>query len=390
MTQTQERSLTTVGPQTMLDTQERDRLLRNLILPKASPEQFSLVLAICQRYGFDPLLRHVLIVGGNLYVTRDGLRHMAWQSGEFDGYDPPEERKGDDGKWIVTVKVWRKGISRPFVATAYQGEAENPQSPVWRSHPRLMTGKVAEVIALRMAFGVSLSGAEEIGFDDQVPQTNIGEARFVEQRVREVPPAQVAAPRQDIPLPAQALPQAEFGAFMRDFNQMAADGHSTGALVGAMKAKAPVLDADQRKAVRTTYDLIIEARKAGEAWPAPEPETPRAESAPIEAHATETTPARMVPVGDEWADVVGEPAQPVEVTPLGNGAAKATERQVKFIIAIGQEAGFDKAGVEEQAQLLYGCAVDALNRKQAADLIEKLQLRRGENAMDGKPAGYAG
>lgn len=180
------------GLQTVSDARKRDELLRHLILPKATPEQLELVLAICERYQFDPLLRHVLIINQNIYVTRDGLRHMAWQSGMMDGYDPFEERKGDDGKWVVTVKVWRKGIDRPFVATAYQAESENTQSPIWRSHPRLMTGKVAEVIALRMAFGVSLGGAEEIGYDGQGSQTNIGEARFVE--VREVPPASLPAP----------------------------------------------------------------------------------------------------------------------------------------------------------------------------------------------------
>jgi hypothetical protein len=190
-----ERSIVPMGPQTIVNVEERDRLLRRLILPEASPEQFQLVVAICQRYGFDPLLRHVLIISNNLYVTRDGLRHMAWLSGEFDGYDPPEERKDENGKWIVTVRVYRKGITRPFTATAYQSESENSKSPVWRNHPRLMTGKVAEVIALRMAFGVSLGGAEEIGFDGSSSETTIGTARFIETETTEVRPAK-AVPQQ--------------------------------------------------------------------------------------------------------------------------------------------------------------------------------------------------
>lgn len=174
--------LAVVQPQAMqiVDRAEEERLARNLILRDASPEQLRLVLAICARYDLDPLLRHALIIKNNLYITRDGLRHVAWQSGQFDGYDPPEERQERDGKWVVTVRVWRKGIGRPFVATAYQREAENQKSDVWRTHPRLMTLKCAEVMALRMAFDVSLPGAEEVGWEETTPRTNIGAARYVE------------------------------------------------------------------------------------------------------------------------------------------------------------------------------------------------------------------
>ncbi|HEY8601786.1 MAG TPA: recombinase RecT [Thermomicrobiales bacterium] len=286
MTAQQERGLTVPNTQlqTMADPRERDRLLRNLILPKATPEQFSLVLAICQRYGFDPLLRHVLIVGGNLYVTRDGLRHMAWQSGQFDGYDPPEERKGDDGKWIVTVKVYRKGIARPFVATAYQSEAENSQSPVWRSHPRLMTGKVAEVIALRMAFGVSLGGAEEIGFDDAIPQTNIGEARFVETRVRDVPPAQLAAP----------VAAAEESRFVATVRQMGEDGVTVREITDFINSEWDNVTEAEQLASTEALDAIKAERRAAKAARQQQP------AAPIEATVVEAS-APAEPFG--WTEL---------------------------------------------------------------------------------------
>lgn len=239
------------GLQTVSDARKRDELLRHLILPKATPEQLELVLAICERYQFDPLLRHVLIINQNIYVTRDGLRHMAWQSGEFDGYDPPEERQDAQGKWIVTVKVWRKGIARPFVATAYQAEAENTQSPVWRSHPRLMTGKVAEVIALRMAFGVSLGGAEEIGFEDGSRQTNIGEARFVE--AREVPPAALPAPAFD------------FASWSARLQSDADNGIATGAIAAEIKGNWGLLDDGQAEAIDLWFRQLRATRKAARA-----------------------------------------------------------------------------------------------------------------------------
>ncbi len=335
-----ERSLVQMGPQTMVDVQERDKLLRNLILPKATPEQFQLVLAICQRYGFDPLLRHVLIVSGNLYVTRDGLRHMAWQSGEFDGYDPPEERKGDDGKWVVTVKVYRKGIARPFTATAYQSEAENTNSPVWKSNPRLMTGKVAEVIALRMAFGVSVGGAEEIGFDDS-NQTRIGEARFIETRVREVPPAQLAAPA--------ATPEAE-SRFVATVRQMGADGVTVREISEFVNSEWDNLSEAEQLAGTDALDAIKAARRAAKAARQQQP------APPLEAA------------------VVAAP--PRAVGPLGDGSQRATERQVKFVYAIGQEAGLDEAAVNTLARGSYSTNVDLLNRGDAALLIEELQRQR--------------
>lgn len=291
--------------QTMADSHERDRLLRNLIMPKATPEQLDLVLAICERYNLDPLLRHVLIVSGNLYVTRDGLRHLAWQSGEFDGYGPIIESQDEKGKWVVTVSVYRKGIHRPFSATAYQSESENTSSPVWRSHPRLMTGKTAEVMVLRMAFGVSLSGAEEIGFDDS-NQTKLGEARFVESA-----PTQIAAPREKAappPLPAEPLPAEEFRRFIDAFLIMAEEGHSNGALIGAMAAQAPVLDQAQRDELKAHFGMIATERKATRARPAPSDALTREI---IEANVTEVlvpppTAAALAASGDAFGD--GRPA----------------------------------------------------------------------------------
>lgn len=339
-----ERALTPTGPQTMVNIEERDKLLRNLILRDASPEQFQLVLAICRRYGFDPLLRHVLIVSNNLYVTRDGLRHMAWQSGEFDGYDPPEERQDAEGKWIVTVKVYRKGIARPFTATAYQSESENPRSPVWKSNPRLMTGKVAEVIALRMAFGVSLGGAEEIGFDDS-SQTRIGAARFVEAGVQEAAPVAIMPP---------PMTEAEYEAFSLDLERKAADGLASKAIAAWLSEQNPRLSERQNATIKVLWKSILQARKAGEAWPHPDQQP----AAPIEATVVE--------------------APQIEVTALGDGSQPATARQVKFIYAIGREANLDQPAVDTLARGLFGGDVDRLNRRDAALLIEEVQRQRNE------------
>lgn len=144
---------------------QREKLLRDLIMRDASPTQVELVMNICERYGFDPLLKHVVLIGGNLYVTRDGLIHNAHQSGEFDGIEVEAEPDPNAaGKWIATATVWRKGYGHPFRYSALQTEHEK-KTPSWGQAPRAMTIKCAEVMALRRAFDISLGSVEEMGFD---------------------------------------------------------------------------------------------------------------------------------------------------------------------------------------------------------------------------------
>jgi len=175
-------------PQTVADTRERDRLTRNLIIKNASPDHIALALGICDRYGFDPLLKHIAIIGGNIYVTRDGLIHLAHASGQFDGIEVVRSEQSDRGKWRVTVAVHRRDMRHPFVYTAIQEEHEGATGP-WQKSPHAMTQKCAEVMGLRRAFDVSLGAAEEVGYTPGVAETNIGTVQAVEAA-----PAAVIAP----------------------------------------------------------------------------------------------------------------------------------------------------------------------------------------------------
>jgi hypothetical protein len=154
--------------QAAADLAREDRLaqlLKNLILRDASDEQIEIAIRVCKRYGLDPLLRHVVFIAGQLYITRDGLMHLAHASGQLDGIEV-EAVRDDDGRWIATARVYRKDMSRPFVYSAHQAEHEVPTSRAWQKAPRAMTIKCAEVMALRRAFAIALPGAAEIGLDD--------------------------------------------------------------------------------------------------------------------------------------------------------------------------------------------------------------------------------
>ena len=52
-------------------------LLKAIGFDRLAPEQRELALAIADRYGLDPLLKHIVLIEGRAYITRDGLLHVA-------------------------------------------------------------------------------------------------------------------------------------------------------------------------------------------------------------------------------------------------------------------------------------------------------------------------
>src|SRR5690349_14721399 len=131
--------------------QRRDALLRALGFDKLNEGQRELALSISSRYDLDPMLRHVVMVDGKPYITRDGLLHVAHKSGDFDGIevDPPT-LDADKRYYRTTARVYRKSFSRPFV---YPGRY--PATGGNARYNEEMAIKVAEVMTLRRAFDVS-------------------------------------------------------------------------------------------------------------------------------------------------------------------------------------------------------------------------------------------
>lgn len=130
-------------------------LLQALGFDKLSTGQRELALSIASRYDLDPMLKHLVMIEGRVYITRDGLLHVAHRSGHFDGIevDPPES----DGTYYRTIaRVYRKDFSRPF---SYPGRY--PIQGRNRQYAEEMAIKVAEVMTLRRAFDVSAPAYEE-------------------------------------------------------------------------------------------------------------------------------------------------------------------------------------------------------------------------------------
>ena len=151
-------------PATMQSTPEKRELalLRAVGLDKAAPEQRELALAIADRYGLDLMLKHIVLIEGRPFITRDGLLHIAHRSGQLDGIVTTEPAVSD-GFWRCSASVFRKDMSHPFTyAGRYPEKGGNA-----RFAPE-MALKVAESMALRRAFDIAAPSADE-RWDVEVP-----------------------------------------------------------------------------------------------------------------------------------------------------------------------------------------------------------------------------
>lgn len=138
---------------------DQDAVLKTLGLNPRDPNTQALLL-ICQRYNLDPLLKHIVLIQGRPYVTRDGYLHIAHSSGKFDGIEIVEE--GETAThWWAKASVWRKDMKRPFT---YRGRY--PKRGGNSQYGPEMAVKCAEVMALRRAFNVTGIAAADERWDD--------------------------------------------------------------------------------------------------------------------------------------------------------------------------------------------------------------------------------
>jgi len=172
-------------------------LLKAVGLDRLAPEQRELALNIAKRYELDLLLKHLVMIEGRPYVTRDGLLHIAHRSGQLDGIETTEPAIVD-GFWRVAASVYRKDMGRPFT---YYGRY--PTTGGNQKFAPEMATKVAEVMALRRAFDVAAPTAEE-RWDTEVPVTPPPAPKSLADRVAE----KAAAVRSDVCGDEDASPMA--------------------------------------------------------------------------------------------------------------------------------------------------------------------------------------
>lgn len=137
-------------------TIDYNAVLKTLNLNPADPK-VQAALLICDKYGLDPILKHMVLINGTPYVTRDGYIHVAQMSERLDGIVVEDEQE-TGSHWVAKVSVYRKDMSHPFTYVGrYPKDGGNkkfgPEMAITR----------AETHALRRAFAVTgVASYEEV------------------------------------------------------------------------------------------------------------------------------------------------------------------------------------------------------------------------------------
>lgn len=167
-----------------LSDAEKRNILKSLGYNPDSPDTLALLFA-AGKYGLDPLLKQIMLIpsqGKNtIYVSRDGLLHLAHRSGLFDGMEV-EQLPDTQTHFVARCAVWRKDMARPFV---FQGRY--PKQGGNAKYAPEMAEKVAEARSLRRAFDVSLCSREEMWEDDTDQSLNTDPA--TQHLIPNTPPA---------------------------------------------------------------------------------------------------------------------------------------------------------------------------------------------------------
>jgi phage recombination protein Bet len=160
---------------------EHMQIVREAYAPTASPAEFAVMWASAKARGLDPVKRQIHFVKRRTkrqnernewvwvdvwtsIVSIDGFRSIATSTGLYDGQDEPEyQYDAKDGLLLARVRVYRKGIPRPFVGAArwseyVQTDKDGRPSSMWQKMGHTMLAKCAEALALRRAFPEMLGG----------------------------------------------------------------------------------------------------------------------------------------------------------------------------------------------------------------------------------------
>lgn len=197
---------------------EQKQIVRDSLANGASEQEFSILWEMAKARNLDPLKREVFFVKRwdgskqrevwSVQVSIDGLRLQAARTGDYDGQDDTEFEYNDKGELLLArTKVYRKGISRPFVGTAYWKEyvqltKDGKPTSMWANKPHVMLSKCSESLALRKAFPDETAG---LYTTEEMPES---QAKVEMQPVRKPAPTPAAATQPtdiDTPIDAEVV-----------------------------------------------------------------------------------------------------------------------------------------------------------------------------------------
>lgn len=191
-------------------SEEQKQIVRDSLANGASEQEFAILWEMAKARNLDPLKREVFFVKRwdgskqrevwSVQVSIDGLRLQAARTGDYDGQDDTEFEYTDKGELLLArTKVYRKGISRPFVGTAHWKEyvqltKDRKPTSMWENKPHVMLSKCSESLALRKAFPDETAG---LYTTEEMPETHAVKVEM--QPIRKPEPTPMPQPE---PTPA--------------------------------------------------------------------------------------------------------------------------------------------------------------------------------------------
>jgi hypothetical protein len=242
-----------VAANTQEDWAGIERVFRGMVARETTGAQIDAAIMVCKSLGFNPILQHINLIDGKVYVTHKGLWHLAHRSGMLDGIEVLAEDETQT-HWTARVAIYRKDMRYPFAFTGrYPKGGRNKQYG-----PEMALAR-AECLALRRAFDVSMPVYEEINWEERE-----GERTRPPADIREVPrpaPAALPAPAEVAP----AVPAFDFAAWSRYLDVQAGRGVATSELAAQINRLRDDLSDAEYEAVMLWFRQVKATRKAARA-----------------------------------------------------------------------------------------------------------------------------
>lgn len=164
-------------------SEEQIQTIINTVAKDTTPIELSYFLSVCKTVGLNPFVKEIWCYKVNtkrgkellVFAGRDGFLKKAQENPNFNGIRSCEIREKDEfsinpasGEIHHKITSWgdERGIIKGAYAIVFRKNGEptieivdfnryNKRSNVWLSYPEAMIKKVAEVNALKKAFGIS-------------------------------------------------------------------------------------------------------------------------------------------------------------------------------------------------------------------------------------------
>lgn len=141
------------------------------------PDDLRAMEAVAQTLNLSIALGHLLMLGGNMFITYAGHLQHAHGTGQFDGFEEAMLPRDEFAAWGVpetALFAWkatahRKGTKLGFTEVGWSGPSRDGNQPVAKNFPGEMARKRARARALSLAFPVGLTSVEEIQRGEEIP-----------------------------------------------------------------------------------------------------------------------------------------------------------------------------------------------------------------------------